>query len=334
MRKNREDIIPMATPMAWRAGRSPRWWSAFLLFAPLLALGCDLGPDPAVAANKVHVFDEYDYSTPTAQLRGEQVYTIHCAGCHGVDGDGKGPAAPWLDPKPRDFTTGQFKFGSRPSGQLPTDEDLFHTITHGVKGTSMPDWKLLPEPDRAAVIAYLKTFSNRWNDVPSDGPVPMNGDESKDDIKNAILDGEIVYHTVATCWSCHPAYASEEGLKGFYEYAQREVPEGFRENLFVSITTTNTDGEELYPPDFTSDYIKSGTDVNQIYKRIAAGITGTAMPTWSGGLTNKEIWSMAYYVKYLAEGHRLYPKAPADNVPFAQKYPMGVEPILFPKETK
>src|SRR5215211_6685384 len=41
---------------------------------------------------------------------GKEVYEIHCAGCHGVNGDGKGPAEAFLDVKPRNFTKGMFKF--------------------------------------------------------------------------------------------------------------------------------------------------------------------------------------------------------------------------------
>ena len=64
--------------------------------------------------------------------------------------------------KPRDFTKGVFKFGSTPSGQLPTDEDLYRIITRGVYRTSMPEWSLLTERERIAVIDYIKGFSPEW----------------------------------------------------------------------------------------------------------------------------------------------------------------------------
>src|SRR3984893_10120570 len=51
-------------------------------------------------------------------------YRRYCVGCHGELGDGNGENFPWLDPKPRDFTLGVFKWRSTPTGTLPTDEDL------------------------------------------------------------------------------------------------------------------------------------------------------------------------------------------------------------------
>ena len=46
-------------------------------------------------------------------------YRRYCAGCHGDYGDGEGENAQWLDPKPRNFTLGQFKCRSTPTGNVP-----------------------------------------------------------------------------------------------------------------------------------------------------------------------------------------------------------------------
>ena len=89
---------------------------------------------------------------------GKKAYQTYCVGCHGDKGDGNGPAAMFLDPKPRDFTSGKFKFASVPSGQLPRDEDIHRVIKLGLSGTSMPAWPLVPETERNAMIEYLKTF--------------------------------------------------------------------------------------------------------------------------------------------------------------------------------
>src|SRR6266581_4255492 len=67
---------------------------------------------------------------------GQAVYQQHCAACHGANGQGNGPAAVWLYPKPRHFDSGLFKIRSTPSSFLPTDEDLFQTITRGMPGSS------------------------------------------------------------------------------------------------------------------------------------------------------------------------------------------------------
>ena len=63
--------------------------------------------------------------TRPAGAKASRSTSSYCVGCHGANGDGKGPAADMLIVKPRDFTKGIFKFRSTPSGTLPTDEDLY-----------------------------------------------------------------------------------------------------------------------------------------------------------------------------------------------------------------
>ena len=53
---------------------------------------------------------------------GRELFVTYCAACHGLEGDGKGPAAVGLRPPPRNFKQGQFKFAAVASGQLPNDE--------------------------------------------------------------------------------------------------------------------------------------------------------------------------------------------------------------------
>ena len=68
---------------------------------------------------------------------GREVYTRQCSGCHGTTGDGKGPAAAYLAPPPRDYRLGRFKFTSTPRGAKPRRDDLARIIRHGAKGTSI-----------------------------------------------------------------------------------------------------------------------------------------------------------------------------------------------------
>ena len=90
---------------------------------------------------------------------GEALYHRYCIFCHGVNGDGRGESAPYLDPKPRDFTKALFKCRSTPSGTLPLDTDLYNTIGRGIHGSGMPSWEPLLRQERADLVAYIKTFS-------------------------------------------------------------------------------------------------------------------------------------------------------------------------------
>src|SRR4030066_203372 len=93
---------------------------------------------------------------------GRWLYERRCAVCHGDRGDGKGKRAGELYIKPRDFTTGVYKFRSTLSGSLPTDEDIYTTISRGVRGTGMLPWFGLSKEEKWAVTYYLKTLSERF----------------------------------------------------------------------------------------------------------------------------------------------------------------------------
>ena len=67
-------------------------------------------------------------ATPEMLAKGKTIYFKRCSFCHGLIGDGNGPAADFMDPRPRDFTIGTFKFRTTASCELPTDEDLFKTL--------------------------------------------------------------------------------------------------------------------------------------------------------------------------------------------------------------
>jgi mono/diheme cytochrome c family protein len=89
------------------------------------------------------------------------IYRRHCAHCHGVTGDGKGPTAGILNPYPRDYRLGLFKFKSTARAARPTDEDLRRIIHNGIPATAMPSFALLPPDEVAALVEYVKYLSMR-----------------------------------------------------------------------------------------------------------------------------------------------------------------------------
>ena len=89
------------------------------------------------------------------------LYREHCAHCHGVTGDGMGPTAAFLNPYPRDYRPGVFKFKSTERADKPTHADLLRILRNGIAGTSMPSFALLSEPQIDALVEYLKYLSIR-----------------------------------------------------------------------------------------------------------------------------------------------------------------------------
>jgi len=87
--------------------------------------------------------------------RGKALYQRYCIFCHGPSGDGRGESAPYLDPKPRDFTKAVFKCRSTPSGSLPLDTDLYETISRGIHASGMPAWKPLLKQERVDLASKL-----------------------------------------------------------------------------------------------------------------------------------------------------------------------------------
>ncbi|MBI3450307.1 MAG: c-type cytochrome [Acidobacteria bacterium] len=301
--------------------------------APAAGAGTRASAAPPAADREAPVeASEASAGRPPAVSRlrdGEAVYREYCVGCHGVKGDGQGPAARFLDPKPRDFTKGLFKFASVASGDLPRDEDLMRTITRGLPGSSMPAWQLLPEEQRRAVIVYLKTFSKMWSKnqpgtpiAVSENPFAAGGGAA---MRQAVGRGKTVYHVLATCWQCHPSYATHEEVAAMAKSEGKEIT--VREGADRATRVEDAWDQPLMPTDFPRRRMKGGSSVADFYRTIASGIGGTAMPTWKGGLEERDLWALAYYVKSLADRRwQTTPVIPARPIETLARAESGVHP--------
>lgn len=86
---------------------------------------------------------------------GRLLYAEHCQHCHGVSGDGAGPTAEYLNPRPRDYRLGVFKFTSTTTPSKARRDDLARTIEDGIPGTYMPSFKLLTPEESTAIVEYV-----------------------------------------------------------------------------------------------------------------------------------------------------------------------------------
>ncbi|MFQ5529888.1 MAG: c-type cytochrome [Gemmatimonadota bacterium] len=188
-----------------------------------------------------------------------RLYNSACAPCHGVLGDGRGLRADRLgSPQPRDFTPAVFKFRSTPTGSLPTDEDLFRTISRGVPGTWMPSWKsLLSESERWAIVRYIKGFSEFFADEEPDPAVSIPPDPGS--TQERVQEGRLVYATLK-CWQCHGALGRGDGPSA------DELEDDW--------------DRQIWPYDFTRGGYKNGSAPADLYRTLLTGLTGTPMPAF------------------------------------------------------
>lgn len=230
---------------------------------------------------------------------GRQSYELYCSGCHGDDGDGEGPAARFLSPKPRDFRVGMLKFASVAAGQAPHDDDYVRVIRNGLAGTAMPSFRLVSREEQDAIVAYLRTFIAEPS---ASGPgervhIPKDPYFKKPHLGAPA--GEALYHGLAECSSCHPAYATREAIIAHRQKFDMKSTE-FRAAMYTSVEKESDWGAPITPPDFLVDHIKTGDSKEEIVKVIAVGVGGTAMPNWAATLKPKQLWALAYYIESLA----------------------------------
>lgn len=234
--------------------------------------------------------------TPELLERGKSVYSENCAACHGVNGDGRGDAAAFLLPKPRNFVQANYRLRSTAPGNLPTDVDLFRAVSLGMPGTPMPPWRVnLSDDDRWAVVEFTKRFSPRFADTNEDrhAVVSLGTPPSRNEAN--LAEGKILYTKMA-CVTCHGETGRGDGP--------------------AAVTLVDDSQTRIAPRDLTKPpAFKSGYATKEIVRTILTGFDGTPMVGFHGTLPQQDAWKLAYYVETLAR-----PTAPAPIARASQNF--------------
>lgn len=251
---------------------------------------------------------------------GGKLFRTLCQSCHGLPGDGRGPAGLFISPYPRDFRRGAFKFTSTGEAKKPRRADLLRTIAEGLPGTPMPSFGLRPELDRELLARYVTYLAIRGQiefellagQIPGDGDAAARGQSRLKELLAAWAQAELAPGVPA---------APDDGEWNSPEHFEA-VKRGHE--LFVAKTGTeclkcHADfgrqpqlrydqwGTIAKPANFTETNFKGGARPEDVFARIRWGIAPVGMPAHPA-LTDRQVWDLVRFVKAAPHPRELPPE--------------------------
>lgn len=234
---------------------------------------------------------------PTATAA--DLYARHCGACHGAEGDGYGPAARHLFPRPTSLRTGRSVLVSTLNA-APTLEDLEDVLRRGMPGTSMLPFESLTQPQlrllalevlrlrregvREQVVRAMRQEGEepeeadlqRAVEVSTNPGAPIRVPQEWHDDPQAVARGRQSYRTLG-CNKCHGD--DGRGVAGEPSFDDQ--------------------GEPRRPRDLVYEPFKGGHEPKSIYLRIAAGMPGTPHPA-ALNFPQEQLTDLVEYVRSLA----------------------------------
>jgi mono/diheme cytochrome c family protein len=208
--------------------------------------------------------------------RGQKVFLVYCANCHGVAGDGEGWNGQYLNPTPADLQE-----DAGVPFEADTEGKTLARVTFGIKGTAMPSWgEFLPLDQRWDAIKYILDAFRVGKPVTAS--VAGNGEVAADFAtlspdnwtgEGHVIDlarGDDVYATY--CSTCHGATGTGLGN------GTRESPSGS-------------------PAPFPA-----GLSVNYLFWRVWDGVPDSVMPPFARYLSDADVWNVVMYTQELLPG--------------------------------
>lgn len=270
-----------------------------------------------------------------------EFYRIQCLHCHGVEGGGNGPTAPYLEPRPRDYRLGIFKWIGVDRNQRPRRADLLHILQQGVTGTAMPSFARFSRGELEGLIDYVRLLALRgeveryliesvadqgflpaesvlesyelawsnWDDAAEkyvfvDGEVPRPSDVTHEMLEHGR---ELFLGDVANCYTCHGTDGRGDGASlmeedPYHEGQMRRRLDEWGQAREQAGILANA-GFETKSRNFQQAIFRGGSRPLDLFRRLKYGISGTIMPAADASLSDEDIWSLVYYVLSIAEEH-------------------------------
>ncbi len=237
------------------------------------------------------------------------LYRKHCVQCHGINGDGAGPSALLLNPYPRDFRKGIFKFTATAQGAKPTDDDLQRVILAGIPGTGMPSFGTLSPEEIESLVEYVKYLAYRgevetliqsliveedeeldyeflldeavlpiadlWLDSAEESMIVVPEDPRPSDREASVAAGRKLFAGERGCVKCHGPTGAGDGKEKNYDVWNSmkvsHTPEDIAKLWLLPL-------QELRPRNLRAGVYRGGRDPIDIYRRVYVGVKGTPMP--------------------------------------------------------
>jgi mono/diheme cytochrome c family protein len=256
---------------------------------------------------------------------GSRLYRLHCLQCHGVTGDGRGPTAKWVNPHPRDYRQGLFKFQSVDqtvkSDRKPRREDLIRVIHDGVEGTAMPAHNFLPRQELEQLASYVTHLSIRGEaeyqtlvnafdqDMKPQGSIKAAVEYLKSYVRNTAAPRWVDSQTALITPVPYPKYTEQEMAESVKRGQAQFLAEGggavagcascHDEYGRQSKFRHDAWGTLVRPANLTAGVYRGGRRPVDLYWRIHSGINGSGMAPFGSSLQGNQIWDLVNFLEAL-----------------------------------
>lgn len=242
--------------------------------------------------------------TAEALANGSRLYRRHCANCHGLTGDGRGPAGLFVYPHARDLRLGLMKFARTADG-TPTREDLTRVIKLGVPGTSMPPFGLADETTINQLVTATIHLSIRGN-VERNTMMAILSDDPPGDI---AVEVRSQFDRIVSRWisakpvplPAHVPELTDEHIRRGHELFSSAKTGCMSCHADYGRTTTyryDAWGTAARVADLTDRQFRGGGEPAELFRRIRLGIPTVGMPAQET-LSDDEIWDLVALVTAL-----------------------------------
>jgi len=251
---------------------------------------------------------------------GKKVYFKRCVWCHGVEGGGDGPSHERLFTKPRNFIQGTFKIRWTNSGELPRDQDLINTVTHGLTGSAMPAWgDFLSTDEIEAVVQFVKSLvqDRDWSDE----------DETVEDVITEL--GTNPWGATAPYYHGIPQEDIDAGRKLMIENKCFEC-HGAEGRGDGNPTMKDDWGFPIVAANWQQCWNFRGARRDHynpfnVARTISTGLNGTPMPNYRDKISVEDRWKVAAFVNSLCPRKKIdrLTNKPVPDFLIASKYTEG-----------